>query len=106
MCQLLTAYWPLHDVLSFVSREVFTSFLAQTEEAQDFQYDHDDADDVENVHCRRFLVKSYDKSAQFASKFLHRHRDLLSLRSARREPVEVSARPQGIIRPEAGPSTG
>jgi hypothetical protein len=56
-------------------RDYFTSFLAQTEEAQDYQNDHDDADDVENVHCRSSLVKNYDKNTQSASKFLRQYRD-------------------------------
>jgi len=54
-----------------LGRGYFTSFLAQAEEAQDYQYNHDDADDVENVHCRSSLVKNYDKDTQSASKFLH-----------------------------------
>jgi hypothetical protein len=62
-------------VFPFGRKGCFTSFLAQTEEAQDCHYDHNDADDVENVHCRGSLVKNYDKNTQLASKFLHQNCD-------------------------------
>jgi hypothetical protein len=69
-------------VFSLAEGGCFTSFSAQTEEAQNCHYDHDDADDVENVHCRRSLFKSSDKSAQSASKFLRQQRD------HQRSPIE------------------
>jgi hypothetical protein len=52
----------LSKIFSVSESGHFTGFSAQTEEAQDYQYDHDDTDDVENVHCHGSLVKNCYKS--------------------------------------------